>query len=39
VASAIVGEDFERCAGAIMKYEQNARERILIEFPFAQGGE
>lgn len=39
IASAVVGEEFEGRAGAIAKDKHNARERVLIELPFAQGGE
>jgi hypothetical protein len=39
VASAVIGEDFEGSPGTIAENEHNARERILIELPFAQGGE
>ncbi len=39
VASAVIGEDFEGSPGTIAENEHNSRERILIEMPFAQGGE
>jgi hypothetical protein len=39
VASAVIGEEFEGSPGTIAENEHNDRERILIELPFAQGGE